>query len=215
MSSVDEEKPRLPVIVIETHLNDTNHIHPELLSSLNRKSATRNVTTKNVDLNENTDGFITQINVEENIKSAATQQKYNIQTLNAELLIPTENQNNKKVNQQGTFVRHHSSLNQHNNTISSTTTNNTSGEIKKEASYIDLNLALSNSTHHVFNQSPFAQETSPPILNKLNSKVDFNDTILSDEYYDDLNHSHSKVNISKKCHGNMNIYFNRTSKHSI
>ena len=195
MSSVDEEKqPKLPVIVIDTHPNESSNIHPELMSlslgKSNLNTATRKINAKNVDLNENTDGFITQINVEDagGVKPVSKQNNsYNIQTLDPQLLIPNENK--KPTHHQTNFMRLHSSSTNNNNNNNNSIEQSQS-TIRKEPSLIELNLTLNSTSQEV--PPPPPPTSNHHFLTRLNSKVDFNDTTLSDEYYDDLNYSNAK-----------------------
>jgi len=203
MSSIDEDKqPKLPVIVLDVLQNDPNsQSHPELMSMplplvKSANAATRKINAKNVDLNENTDGFITQINVDADAssKTAKPNNLYNIQTLDPQLLIPDENSMNKKAthhhhHNNNNFMRLHSSSTNNNNNVAAIEHQSHS---KKETSFIDLNLSLNNNNPH---ENHFLTNA-----NRLNTKSDLNDTVLSDEYYEDLNYSSSANKKPNKSH---------------
>jgi hypothetical protein len=207
MSSIDEDKqPKLPIIILDVLQNDPNsQSHPELMtmplplgkSAANigvANAATRKINAKNVDLNENTDGFITQINVDADASKTTKQNNlYNIQTLDPQLLIPDENSMNKKA------THHHHHANNNFMRLHSSSTNNNSvtaiehqSHSKKETSFIDLNLSLNNNNQH---ENHFLTNAT-----RLNTKIDFNDTTLSDEYYEDLNYSSSTNKKPNKNH---------------
>ena len=189
LASADDEKLLLKHQPIFENLTNDNAspLHPELATTTTittqstatmtsttskpRLSNNNKLATKNVDLNEQTDGFITQINVEEAIKPRHDQ-KYNIHTLDAELLIPSL-ENNKKAKQPQLIQQGFSSDSSHN--------------FKKDQSFLDSSLTGSGTTSQlVFHQTPLA-----PILKKHHANTDLNDTQLSDDYYD-LNYSNLK-----------------------